>query len=125
MALKVNVEKTGDRTFTVRPEGSIDANTYTILGTQVDALLADSPRMIIFDLKNVSYVSSAGVGVVLSAEKTLKASGGRVLMVQLQPQIRKVFEIVRALPSEQIFSSVAEMDEYLKEIQRKVKDGEL
>ncbi len=125
MALQVSVEKTGDKTYTIRPEGSIDANTHTILGNQVDELLKKSPRTIIFDMKNVSYVSSAGVSVVLVAEKSLKNRGGNVLMVQLPPQIRKVFDIVQALPAQQIFASVEEMDEYLKEIQRKVQAGEL
>ena len=46
-------------------------------------------------------------------------------MVNLQPQIKKVFDIVKALPEQQIFTSIEEMDNYLKEIQRKVKDGEI
>ena len=125
MPIKVNVDDKGEGTYLIRPQGSVDANTYTSLGAEVDTILEKSPRLIIFDMKDVHYVSSAGIGVVLSAEQSLRASGGRVLMVNLQPQIRKVFDIVKALPAQQIFSSVEEMDKYLKEIQRKVKDGEI
>jgi ABC-type proline/glycine betaine transport system permease subunit len=42
----------------------------------------------------------------------------------LQPQIRKVFEIIQALPSLNIFESVAELDRYLAAMQRKVREGE-
>jgi anti-anti-sigma factor len=125
MPLKVSVLDKGEGTYMVIPQGSIDANTYNTLDSEVDTILGKSPRLIIFDMKDVNYVSSAGVGVVLSAEQSLKPNAGRVLMVNLQPQIRKVFDIVKALPAQQIFTSVEEMDKYLKEIQRKVKDGEM
>ena len=125
MPLKVTVEDRGEGVFTVRPEGSVDANTFSILGVEVEEIMKKSPRTIIFDMAKVNYVSSAGVGVVLLAEQDLKPSNGKVLMVNLQPQIRKVFDIVKALPDQQIFKSIEEMDEYLKEIQRKVKEGEI
>jgi anti-sigma B factor antagonist len=125
MPLKVTVEDKGQGAYAIRPVGSIDANTFSILGLEVEEIMKKSPRMIIFDMANVNYVSSAGVGVVLLAEQDLKPNNGKVLMVNLQPQIRKVFDIVKALPDQQIFKSIEEMDEYLKEIQRKVKEGEI
>lgn len=125
MPLNVSVEEKGAGTYTVRPVGSIDANTFAILGVKVDALLEKSPKVIIFDMKDVGFVSSAGIGVILVAEQSLKRKGGEVLMVNLQPQIKKVFEIVQALPAQQVFTSLEEMDKYLKEIQRKVKEGEI
>ncbi|NLI33918.1 MAG: hypothetical protein GX422_14245 [Deltaproteobacteria bacterium] len=39
-------------------------------------------------------------------------------MMNLQPQIKRVFEIINALPSLQIFSSIQELDDYLTEMQR-------
>lgn len=124
MPLKVSVENRGEGTYTIRPEGSIDTNTFMTLQNEVDPILGKS-KVIIFDMKDVNYVSSAGIGVVLLAEQTLKATNGKVLMVNLQPQIKKVFDIVKALPDQQVFSSLEEMDRYLKEVQRKVKEGEM
>ena len=125
MPLKVTVQDKGDGTFLVRPEGSIDANTFMTLQNEIDAILAKSPKVIIFNMLDVKYVSSAGVGVVLLAEQELQPKNGKVLMVNLQPQIKKVFDIVKALPEQQIFSSLEEMDRYLDEVQRKVRDGEM
>ncbi|MCI0443348.1 STAS domain-containing protein [bacterium] len=125
MPLKVTVQDKGDGTFFVRPEGSIDANTFMTLQNEIDAILAKSPKVIIFNMMDVKYVSSAGVGVVLLAEQELQPKNGKVLMVNLQPQIKKVFDIVKALPEQQIFSSLEEMDRYLDEVQRKVRDGEM
>jgi anti-sigma B factor antagonist len=125
MPLNVRVEENTKGMYVIYSEGSIDANTHTILGSEVDTILKKSPSLIIFDMKDVNYVSSAGVGVILTAEQSLKRQGGDVLMVHLQPQIKKVFEIVQALPSQKIFASVEEMDKYLMEMQRKVKEGEI
>lgn len=125
MPLKVSVQDKGDGTFLVRPEGSIDANTFMILQNEIDAILAKSPKVVIFNMMDVKYVSSAGVGVVLLTEQELQPKNGKVLMVNLQPQIKKVFDIVKALPDQQIFSSLEEMDRYLHEIQRRVRDGEM
>jgi anti-sigma B factor antagonist len=124
MPLKVSVENRGEGTYTIRPEGSIDTNTFMTLQNEVDPIL-EKAKVIIFDMKDVNYVSSAGVGVVLLAEQSLKENSGKVLMVNLQPQIKKVFDIVKALPDHQVFSSIDEMDRYLKEVQRKVKEGEM
>ena len=125
MPLNVMVEEKGDGVCTVRPVGSIDAKTHTILASQVDAILAKKPRVIIFDMKDVEFVSSAGIGVVLQTEKSMVPGGGKVLMVNVQPQIKKVFQIVQILPSQQIFTSVEELDRYLAVIQRRVKEGEI
>jgi hypothetical protein len=44
--------------------------------------------------------------VVLVAKKAIKAAGGDVALMNLQPQIRKVFDIIQALPSLSVFESV-------------------
>ena len=125
MPLQVQVEENSPGVYTVRPEGSIDANTHGVLGSAVDALLAKSAKVIAFHMARVQFVSSAGIGVVVAAEKALRPRGGRVLLVDLTPPVKKVFDIVRALPAQQVFRNVAEMDRYLASIQRKVAEGEL
>ena len=119
MRLTVDVEKKLERVYVLHPKGSIDGTSYTILASEVDALIAKNPRLVIFDLKDVHFVSSAGLGVVLVAEQKMKELGGNTLMVNLQPQIRKVFDIVKMLPPEQMLGSIEDLDRYLEEIQRK------
>ena len=105
--------------FIVSPEGSLDTNTYPILEKEVDMILDTSPSMMVFDLEKLDYISSMGVRVIAKAQKFLKKSEGIVTLLNAQPQIRKVFEIIKALPSEQIFESIEEMDKYLDHIQKK------
>jgi anti-anti-sigma factor len=124
MPLTVTVEaRPGGTYFVIRPSGSIDATTFQVLAKEVDAVLNKPPNLIIFDMDQVGYVSSAGIGVVLAAEKAMKKAGGKALLVNLKPQIRKVFDIVQALPPQQLFNNTRDLDEYLAEMQRQVREG--
>jgi anti-anti-sigma factor len=118
MTLKIASSEKSQGVFIISPEGSLDTDTYPILEEKVDLLLDTSPDMLIFDMEKLDYISSMGVRVIAKAKKSLKKSEGKVVMLNLQPQIRKVFEIIKALPSEQIFESVEELDQYLDTMQK-------
>ncbi len=99
--------------------GSLDAKTATDLEDEVGKLLQDSDIIgLVLDLELLEFISSAGLRVVVMAQKGMKAAGGTLMMINLQPQIRKVFDIVKALPSMEVFSSVTELDNYLAQMQR-------
>jgi len=110
----------GEGFVTIRPAGSLDSNTYTDLQEHIAAITQRKPGALVLDLKGLSYISSAGVRVIIAAQKTMKAASGGFAIVNLQPQIRKVFEIIMALPSPNVFESAADLDRYLAGIQKKV-----
>jgi anti-anti-sigma factor len=107
---------------TIRAVGSLDSNTYTILEEHVTAARARKPLAIVFDLKDLTYISSAGVRVIVATQRAMKATGGSMALTNLQPQIRKVFEIIMALPSLNVFEDDAELDRYLAAMQKKVRE---
>ncbi len=124
MSLTVTSQEREVGVFTVCPAGSLDSNTYTILEDRLALIKKSNPRAIIFDLKHLTYISSIGVRVFVALRKAMKTTGGTVAFANLQPQIRKVFDIIQALPSLNVFDSVEELDRYLAEMQRNVKEGE-
>ncbi len=119
MSLKVISKEKSMGVFIVTPEGSLDTITYPILEEKLDLLQNTSPVMIIFDLEKLDYISSMGIRVIAKVKKSLKEHGGKVVLLNLQPQIRKVFDIIKVLPSEQIFESIEEIDNYLDCMQKK------
>jgi anti-anti-sigma factor len=124
MALRVMSDEKTAGVYVVRPVGSLDTNTYSTLQQEVESLLQESPQVIIFDLKELNYISSSGVSVILMARKVMKSNEGEVLLVNMQPQIEKVFEIIKALPDQRIFKDIEELDSYLDRMQKKVvKEG--
>jgi anti-sigma B factor antagonist len=124
MPLTVSSSEKMPRVFILYPVGSLDSNTYGVLEKKVEYLLREGQaKHITFDMAGVDYISSMGVRVVLKAQKELKHLGGSLTMMNLQPQIKKVFEIINALPSMQVFSSIQELDGYLAEMQKQTIQG--
>ena len=117
-ALTVSVNKIADGVFTVIPAGPIDTDTHTILQKKLDTILKPVPKVLIFDIKDVNYMSSMGITVIINAKETVEKSGGIVLLLNLQPQIQKLFDIIKAIPNTHIFSSRQELDRYLDVIQK-------
>ena len=124
MPLTVTTTEREVGVITVCPCGSLDSNTCTILEDRLALIRKATPQAIVFDLKDLTYISSAGVRVFVAAKRAMQATGGTVALTNLQPQIRKVFEIIQALPSLNIFRSVDELDQYLAQMQRKVREKE-
>ena len=125
MALKVTVTEKEPGIFSLLPVGSIDTATAPILEGKVDGVLARSPRIVIFDMGGVEYISSMGVRVIIKTKKALANSAGRFVMVEIPPQVKRVFDIIYALPKQEIFESIEELDEYLAAMQRQVlEEGE-
>jgi anti-sigma B factor antagonist len=124
MTLKVKMMEKSPGVFHLAPVGSIDTASAPILEGEVNRALAASPRVVIFEMGGVDYISSMGVRVVIKTKKELARRGARFAMVEVPPPVKRVFEIINALPREEIFRSVEELDEYLSAMQKKVREGE-
>jgi anti-sigma B factor antagonist len=121
MSLTVSVIERAPGIFTLLPVGAIDSNTYTILEKELDSLLVRNAKVIVFDMEKVDYMSSAGVRIIFKAIKIMKENDGSVLVAHLQPQIKKVLEIIKASSNTGMFKSVEELDIYLDRIQKEEK----
>jgi anti-anti-sigma factor len=121
MPLKVKSTTRGSGVFIVSPIGSIDAHTHPVLEEKVDDILAQKPDVIIFDMEFADYISSSGIRVLLKTKKALKETDGRMVFMNLQPQIQKVFDILKAIPSLKVFASIEELDNYLDVMQKAVR----
>lgn len=75
---------------------------------------------LVLDLSALEYISSAGIRCIFKARKALATRHGKVLVSNPQPQIRKVFDMVKAVPLSDVFASTEELDAYLEAMQRKV-----
>ena len=104
--------------------GSLDTDTAPQLEARIDASIDSSVTTLILDMKDLEFLSSAGLGVIFMTMKELKSRQGKIILINLQPQIQRVFDIIKALDGMSIFKDREEMDAYLAAIQQKVLDGE-
>ena len=124
MSLTINVVNQTSSSIKVYLIGRLDTNTSPKLEETLDVTLINNIKMLTLDLTELEYISSAGLRVLFKASKTLKSQKGQLAMMHLQPQIQKVLDIVKALPSVPIFKDDTEMDDYLDVMQKKVIDDE-
>ena len=104
--------------------GRLDSSTAPELDAVLDRVLKNAPLpRLVFDLSRLEYLSSAGIRCFVRARKAIEPAGGEVAIVNPQPPVRKVLDIVKAIPAENVFESVDELDAYLDVMQRKVREG--
>jgi anti-anti-sigma factor len=124
MDLKIRIDPARFGSRKVALDGRLDTHSCDELDGQLAPVLADpESRTLVLDLADLAYISSAGLRSIFKARKALTARNGKVLVVNPQPQIQKVFDVVKAVPMSEIFISVAEVDAYLDAMQRKVLEG--
>lgn len=120
--LEIKVQTQEEGRVRVTLDGRLDTQTYEQCEQQLRPLLNPATRVLVLDLRQLDYLSSMGLRVLMMTSKTLRAQGGKCLLANPQPPIRSVIEIANALPSENIFASVEEADHYLDTIQRRVRE---
>jgi len=124
MSLVITVTPEANNGKRVSIAGSLDSNTAPQLQQSINAEIDDSVSTTIIDFKDLDFLSSAGLRVIFKTKKVMDNNGGKFLLVNLQPQIKKVFEIIKALDGMNVFKDQDEMDDYLAAMQNKVKEGE-
>ena len=121
MSLKITVDRSP--TPTLRLAGRLDTDTAPQLDAELNKVLARKDiKRLVFDLSALDYLSSAGIRCFVRARKAVEPGGGTVAILNPQPGVRKVLDIVKAIPAKGIFASVAELDEYLDAIQKQIRD---
>ena len=121
MPLKIKVETKGTGVYLVTLEGPLDATTHVSFEKQVEHILMPTTKMVILDMQEVDYISSLGLGAIFKIRQILIKQNGNLGVTNLQPQVKKVFEAVAAMPNG-IFANLQEVDDYLTEIQRNYKE---
>ncbi len=124
MSLDIHVHPSAGNSQRISLGGRLDTHTHEDFDTRLAPLLAGRLQSLVLDLAGLEYISSAGIRSIFKARKALAGHGGKVLVVNPQPQIQKVFDVVKAVPMNEIFTSVAEVDAYLDAMQRKVLSGD-
>lgn len=80
-----------DNALTLALEGRLDTTTAPELETVLNEQLGDATELV-FDLKELEYISSAGLRVLLSTQKRMNRQGS-MKVVGVSETIMEIFEI--------------------------------
>jgi stage II sporulation protein AA (anti-sigma F factor antagonist) len=90
--MKATSERLGSGVWLVRVEGEADFSTAPGLEDELQEPLRDGRPRLLMDLSALSYVSSAGLRVLLRARQQAAESGGWLRLFGLQHGVLKVLE---------------------------------
>ena len=79
------------KTVDIGLTGEFDLNSASLLVRAVEQSLEQGARVFRVDLRNVSFLDSAGVKALLCCLRRVRTHGGRLLLTRPSTQVRKVF----------------------------------
>jgi anti-sigma B factor antagonist len=93
--MNLKTETNGKRMVIFVREERLDAHNSDELKTEMNRLFAEGSNELIVDLKEVRFIDSSGLGVLVSGFKNASARQGSLKLSGLQTQVRSMFELTR------------------------------
>ena len=85
-------QRTEGQSTTISPEGRID----TVTAPELEEAMSNVPgdvASLAFDFAKVEYISSAGLRVLLVAQKNMMKAGASMTIANVAPAVKEVFDI--------------------------------
>ena len=91
--MNVSVESSGKLVIAYL-SGEIDHHTAREIREALDTKISiEKPRHLILDFKNVSFMDSSGIGLVMGRYSLMSAIHGSVEVRNVTPQTKRIFEL--------------------------------
>lgn len=83
-----------DNTLIATLSGELDHHSAESVRVKIDSKIDEyGIKNLIFDFSEVNFMDSSGIGVVLGRYKKISEYGGKVGIINLKPQIKRIFEL--------------------------------
>ena len=92
--MEIGVEKTGDVAVVALRGEHLDASIAEEFKRDIAPILEANSK-VVFDMGQLDFVDSAGLGAILSCLRRLSAAGGDLKLSEMTRPVRAVFEIAR------------------------------
>ena len=93
MEVRGNYSEKKPDVYVIEIEGRIDAHTAPKVEEELQRLKEKNVVKVIVDFEKVNYISSGGLRVFLTALKWTRAQSGDLKLVNLVPNVEKIFKL--------------------------------
>lgn len=90
--MNVNITNENDRVF-LTLTGRLDTTTVSAFEKEIQSLMELTVPDIEMDLSAFDYISSSGLRIFLTLQKKVMACQGKLLIRNMKPEIREVFDM--------------------------------
>ena len=91
--MKLLTSHAGHDVVLVQVQGELDAHTVRGFEQTLNNLLAQGHSRLVLDVSQMSFISSAGLRAIISAQREVGQRGSQLRICGLNAQARRVFEI--------------------------------
>ncbi|WP_270934004.1 STAS domain-containing protein [Falsiroseomonas oryzae] len=84
--------------------GRLDSTTVGMVETPFTAAVSASGRSAVLDMRNLEFLSSLGIRLLLSAARVVSRRGGKVVLFGAQPMVA---EVLTAMALDEVLPLVA------------------
>lgn len=95
-SLKITLEKVSDveNCITIYLNGYIDTYNSSFFQKRIQKVVEADFTNLIFNCTGLNYVSSTGIGSFTAFLKMVKPKGGDVVLLEIQPKVYEVFQLL-------------------------------
>jgi anti-sigma B factor antagonist len=109
--MNLKTETHGKVMVVVVREERLDAHNSDELKVEMNRLFESSTKDLLVDLKEVRFIDSSGLGVLVSGYKNAATHQGSIKLCSLQTQVKSMFELTRL---HRVFDIYQTIDEALE-----------
>ena len=90
--MQIKTEINNSKLF-ISLSGRLDTITSPQLEEEINSISLDKIEIIILDVKELEYISSAGLRPVLKVHKKMTAQGGQLKLINVNDMIMDIFDM--------------------------------
>jgi len=95
-------------TLVLKLNGSVDSVSALFLENHLSEAIENGRRRIVVDLSNTDFVSSAGLGLLLSTVTALREDGNDMILMKIPQNLMDTFELMSV---DDYFETIESLDE--------------
>jgi anti-anti-sigma factor len=77
----------------LEPSGRLDVTNAAQFRRQVSEIATTKPKLLLVDLKDVTFMDSSGLGALVSALKSIRSVDGDLAVCSANEQVQMLFEL--------------------------------
>jgi len=92
-AVKISTRKENGQFSIVNINGHVDAGNAPQLEDEFDKIIANGGSNIVVNFRQVDYISSAGLRILLATTKRLNSKDGDLKLCEMNQTVEKIFNL--------------------------------
>ncbi len=93
MSLDMKVSEVGNGAVAVAFSGELDISSAEEVELEIERIEGRKPSVVVFDLRELEFLDSTGLRLILGADSRARREGRRVVIVPGPEKVHRVFRI--------------------------------